>query len=179
MGLRIIVTKGDITTIGCDAIVNPANSLGEMGGGVALAIKVKGGVAIESQAMKKAPIPVGKAVSTTGGSLPCGFVIHAPTMEQPAERIPPENVEKATYAALDSGNRLGAKSMAFPGMGTGVGGIKKGVAAEYMVRTINRFIKEKEDAKDLRLEKIILVGFDDELFNEFRKWTKELNQGTK
>jgi O-acetyl-ADP-ribose deacetylase (regulator of RNase III) len=178
MAVRIVVTKGDITSLGCDAIVNPANSLGLMGGGVALAIKAAGGEVIEKQAIAKAPIPVGTAISTSPGKLHTGFVIHAPTMEQPAQIIPPENVVKATYAALDLGTRLGAKSIAIPGMGTGVGGVKKADAAELMVRTVGRFIKERL-GPHYALEKVILVAYDDELFEEFLKWTKQLNPGAK
>ena len=177
--IRIIVTKGDITLFGCDALVNPANSTGSMGGGAALAIKKAGGDSIEKEAMRKAPISVGRAISTNPGCLPAGFVIHAPTMEKPAEEIPIENVEKATYAALELANRLGAKSVAFPGMGTGVGGISKSEAAEAMVRVIRRFVKDKERNKDLRLEKIILIGFDEELTAEFRKWTQKQDPETK
>lgn len=179
MTIRIIVTKGDITTLGCDAIVNPANSSGVMGGGVALAIKRAGGDLIEEEATEKAPIDVGRAISTTAGRLPAGFVIHAPTMEEPAERIPVENVESATYAALHLGNRIGAKSIAFPGMGTGVGGVKKSDAAEAMLRTIRRFEKDYEGAKTKSLEKVILIAFDDELFNEFGTWTQKTSKGAK
>ncbi|MFZ2456755.1 MAG: macro domain-containing protein [Candidatus Altiarchaeia archaeon] len=171
--IRIVVTKGDITGFGCDAIVNPANSTGSMGGGAALAIKKAGGESIEEEAMKKAPIAVGRAISTNPGILPAGFVIHAPTMEKPAEKIPEENVEKATTAALELGNRLGAKSIAFPGMGTGVGGVPNSDAAQAMVRAIKRFIRDKQEAKSLRIEKIILIGYDDELTAEFRKWTQK------
>lgn len=178
MAVRIIVTKGDITTLGCDAIVNPANSRGIMGGGVALAIKQAGGEVIEEQAMSKAPIPVGTAVATTAGRLPAGFVIHAPTMEEPAQTIKVENVIKATYAALDVGVRLGAKSIAFPGMGTGVGGVNKSEAAEAMVSTINKYIEERLSPKS-QLEKIILNAYDDELFMEFMKWTQKLRPAKK
>lgn len=171
--IRIVVTKGDITSFGCDAIVNPANSAGSMGGGAAYAIKSAGGPSIEEEAMKKAPIAVGRAITTNPGKLGAGFIIHAPTMEKPAEKIPVENVEKATNAALELGNRLGAKSIAFPGMGTGVGGISKSDAAEAMVRSIRRFIRDKQESKTLRIEKIILIGFDDELTAEFRKWTQQ------
>jgi O-acetyl-ADP-ribose deacetylase (regulator of RNase III) len=177
--IRIIVTKGDITVYGCDAIVNPANSSGSMGGGVALAIKGAGGATIEEEAMKKAPIEVGRAISTNPGGLGSGFIIHAPTMEKPAQKIPVENVEKATTAALELGNRLGAKSIAFPGMGTGVGGVSKSDAAQAMVRAIRRFIKDKDGSKTLRIEKIILIGFDDELTSEFRKWTQKQDPGIK
>ena len=177
--IRIVVTKGDITVFGCDAIVNPANSSGSMGGGAALAIKTAGGDSIEKEAMKKAPISVGTAISTNPGSLPAGFVIHAPTMEKPAQQIPAENVEKATSAALELGNRLGAKSIAFPGMGTGVGGVSKSEAAQSMFRAIRRFAKDKGGSKTLRIEKIILIGYDDELTAEFRKWTQKQDPGTK
>ena len=178
MTVRVIITKGDITSLASDAIVNPANSHGLMGGGVALAIREAGGDIIENQAMAAAPIKVGSAVSTTGGKLHAGFVIHAPTMEEPAQIIPPENVVKATFAALDLGVRLGAKSIAFPGMGTGVGGVNKADAAELMVRTIQRFLNEHL-APHAALEKIILTAYDDELFEEFRKWTQKLNPAAK
>jgi O-acetyl-ADP-ribose deacetylase (regulator of RNase III) len=178
MAVRIVITKGDITSLGCDAIVNPANSQGLMGGGVALAIKKAGGDIIEQQAVAKAPIDVGYAISTTAGNLHAGFVIHAPTMEQPTQEIPIENVIKATYAALDLGNRLGAKSIAIPGMGTGIGWVGKPAAAEAIVRTIDRFLKERLGPHST-LEKIILVAYDNELFEEFKKWTKQLNPGAK
>ncbi len=76
----VSVVPGDITELKVDAIVNPANSSGSMGGGVALAIKRKGGQVVEDEAVAQAPIPVGGAVLTTGGRLPCRFVIHAPTI---------------------------------------------------------------------------------------------------
>ena len=68
--MAIIIEKGDLTQVKCDVIVNPANSSGYMGGGVAGAIKRAGGSIIEKQAIAQAPIPVGEAVITTGGNLP-------------------------------------------------------------------------------------------------------------
>ena len=58
-------------------------------------------------------------------------------------------------------------------------GVRKDEAAELMVKAIKRFEKDKEAAKDLRLEKVILVAYDNELFDSFLKWTKELRQGTR
>ncbi|MEA3458041.1 MAG: macro domain-containing protein, partial [Candidatus Thermoplasmatota archaeon] len=84
--MGIITKQGDITQIDCDAIINPANSFGYMGGGVAGAIKRVGGKEIESEAVNKAPIVVGKAIATTAGDLPYEYVIHAPTMKRPAMR---------------------------------------------------------------------------------------------
>ncbi|RLI92530.1 MAG: macro domain-containing protein [Candidatus Altiarchaeales archaeon] len=161
---RIIVKKGDITREEVDAIVNPANSLGVMGGGVAYAIKRVGGEEIEREAMKKAPIPLGNAISTNAGKLKAKFIIHAPTMKNPVEKIDIENVRRATLAALKLASKLKVESIAFPGMGTGVGGVNKEDAANAMVNTIKSFINE-----DKIIKRIILVGFDDELENAFRR----------
>lgn len=77
---EIKVVKGDITQVKADAIVNAANNKLVMGGGVAGAIKRKGGKIIEDEAVKKGPIKVGEAVVTGAGDLPAEYVIHAATM---------------------------------------------------------------------------------------------------
>lgn len=177
--IEIIVKKGDLTREICDAIVNPANSYGMMGGGVALAIRNLGGEEIEKEAMENSPLLIGKAIATTAGNLPSRFVIHSPTMKKPAERGSLKNVEKATHAALECANNLSIKTVAFPGMGTGVGGIGKKAAAEIMIKTIKNFINNKESKKELSLNKIILIGFDDELANEFMRWKQKLKLETR
>jgi len=121
--VKIVVEVGDLTEFEGDAIVNPANTRMLMGGGVAGAIKRKGGEEIEKEALKHAPVPIGKAVSTTAGRLKCRFVIHAPTVEEPASPSSPEKVYAATRAALEEAKRIGVRSIAFPLMGAGVGGV--------------------------------------------------------
>jgi len=160
--MTVIVQKGDITKLKIDAIVNPANSSGYMGGGVAGAIKRVGGVEIEKEAISKAPISVGDAVVTTAGKLPCKYVIHAPTMKQPAMRIGVENVRLATRAAFKKAKELGIKSIAFPGMGTGVGGVPLVDAAKVMVETAKDFEKH--------FEKIVFIGLNNEFVNVFKKF---------
>ena len=160
--MPIVVQKGDLTKIPCDAIVNPANSFGYMGGGVAGAIKQVGGDQIEKQAIAKSPIPVGSAGFTVAGSLPCSFVIHAPTMKQPAMRIDVNNVIEATRAALELGVELRLKTIAIPGMGTGVGGVPKEIAAEAIVRIAKGF----ED----KFEKIILIDRNNDMIDSFKKY---------
>ena len=160
--MTIIVEKSDLTKIPCDAIVNPANSYGYMGGGVAGAIKRVGGNEIEKEAISKAPIDVGRAVSTTSGSLPCKYVIHAPTMKRPAMRIDFENVRLATKAALEKGKKLNLRSIAIPGMGTGVGGVSTDKAAEI----ITNLAKEFENKYD----KILLIDRNDEMIESFKKF---------
>ena len=159
--MKIIVEKGDLTQVTCDAIVNPANSYGYMGGGVAGAIKRIGGIEIENEAVSKGPIPVGKAVVTTAGSLPCKYVIHAPTMKQPAMRIGIDNVKLATKAALDLAIKLKLNSIAIPGMGTGVGGVEINIAAKAIVDIVKQY--------ESKIEKIMLIDRDSEMIESFNK----------
>jgi len=137
--MSIVIISGDITKFRCDAIVNPANSYGYMGGGVAGAIKRVGGVLIEKEAIAKAPIAIGSAIATTAGDLNCRYVIHAPTMKQPAMKIPLSNVTKAVNAALKLGVQLNIKNIAIPGMGTGVGGVLYLSAAKIMISEAKEF----------------------------------------
>ncbi|HID80131.1 MAG TPA: macro domain-containing protein [Ignisphaera sp.] len=164
-GTVIEAVLGDITELSVDAIVNPANSLMIMGGGVAAAIKRKGGEEIEREARQYAPVEVGKAIVTRAGKLPAKYVIHAPTMERPAMRIESSNVAKAVLAALRKAGELSLTSIAFPGMGTGAGGVPYSEAARVMVKTIVEFVKEHKTA----LKRILLVAIDNELYREFCK----------
>ena len=159
--MKIKVLKGDLTELEVDAIVNPANSLGYMGGGVAGAIKRKGGREIEEEAVKKSPIEVGSAVATTSGKLKCRYVIHAPTMEKPAMRISVDNVRKATRAALELAKDMGIKRIAFPGMGTGVGGVKEEDAAKAMIETIKEYLDF--------FDEVVLVDINDKMVNAWKK----------
>ncbi len=131
----IHVAQGDIANLpsDIDAIVNPANSLGLMVGGVAAAIREAGGQAIEDEAKASAPIAVGAAVVTTGGELFTRQVIHVPTMEEPGMKIGVENVRRATRAALLAAARNNLTRIAFPAIGTGVGGVPFDEAARAMV----------------------------------------------
>ena len=164
--MEIEVRKGSLLEVEADAIVNPANSRGIMGGGVAGVIRRLGGEEIEREAVSKAPVPVGEAVLTTAGRLPFKGVIHAPTMEEPAMRTTEEKVRKATRAALKVADENRFRSVAFPGMGTGVGRVPKNVAARAMIEEIRGF-------KPKCLEKVILVDLDEEMVEEWKKALKE------
>jgi len=169
-GVKILVKKGDITKQEVDAIVNAANSMLIMGGGVAGAIQRNGGIEIQEEALKLAPVPVGKAVATKAGKLKAKYVIHAPTMERPAMRIPKENVQVATKGALECAEQLKIGSVAFPGMGTGVGGLRLEEAAEVMVQEIRGCID-----KGTTLKQIILVGFTEDLTLAFQNAVRTSN----
>ncbi|MCD6515463.1 MAG: macro domain-containing protein [Candidatus Odinarchaeota archaeon] len=162
---EIKVYFGDITKLNVDAIVNAANSLMIMGGGVAGAIKRAGGDIIEKEAMKQAPVPVGSAIYTTAGKLNIKYVVHTPTMERPAMRINQENVRKAIKAALKVAEDLkDVFSLAIPALGTGVGGVSKKDAAEIMINEILAFIKG-----GTKLREIILCDINKDQCNEFIK----------
>jgi len=160
----ITVTLGDITKLEVDAIVNAANSLLIMGGGVAGAILRVGGSEIQEEANKKAPVPVGKAVATTAGKLKTKYVIHAPTMEHPAMPTSRQKVRMATRGALECARQLGIASIAFPGMGTGVGGLSLEEATDVMVDEIKSHVESGTSLKN-----IILVGFNDDLTRAFER----------
>jgi O-acetyl-ADP-ribose deacetylase (regulator of RNase III) len=163
-GTKISVATGDITGLQVDALVNPANSQLVMGGGVAGAILRAGGDQIQKEALKKAPIPVGKAIATTAGKLKAKYVIHAPTMTRPAMATIRENVKLATRAALECARQLNANSVAFPGMGTGVGGLDLEEATEVMIAEIKKHVDSGSPLKN-----IILVGFNADLKRAFER----------
>ncbi len=167
-GVKIQVKKGDITEMDVDAIVNPANSYGLMGGGVALSIKNKGGIEIEEEAISNAPIQIGEAVATTGGRLNVGYVIHAPTMEEPAQPTNLDSIKKATLAALKMASELEISSIAFPGMGTGVGGVPKKEASVAMLKVIKDFLGSSP------FKKIVLVAHSNDMYDAFKEALQDI-----
>lgn len=130
-GVLLNVVLGDITEFDGDAIVNPANTFMIMGGGVAGAIRRKGGNEIEKEARKHAPVPIGKAAVTSAYKLKCRYVIHSPTVEAPGGRSSAENVYKATRAALEEAHKIGAKKDSFPANGSRSRGIISKRSSEF------------------------------------------------
>lgn len=130
----IEVLVGDITKASCEAIVNAANSQLWMGSGTAGAIKQAAGAQIEHEAVKQGPIQPGEAVVSSAGRLPppIEWVVHAATMG-PDLQTNEEFVRRATRSALKAAAEIGAKSIALPAMGTGVGGLLMDRAAIVMV----------------------------------------------
>lgn len=129
---RLRLIQGDLTSLAADAIVNAANDRLWMGGGVAGAIKRRGGQEIEREAMRLGPQPLGGAVATGGGRLAARYVIHAVTMGQDLETSEP-HIRAATRSALRVAERLTLRSIAFPALGTGVGGFPPDRAAAAML----------------------------------------------
>ncbi len=145
--LELAVVEGDIASLEVDAVANAANDRLWMGSGVAGAIKRAGGEEIEREAIAKGPIPVGTAVATGAGRLPARHVIHGAVMGQDL-RTDASLVRATTESCLRLADELGARSLALPAFGTGVGGfpleecarIMVEVARAYEPRTLERVV---------------------------------------
>ncbi len=161
----IKIVRGNLLNQKVDAIVNPANSWHIMGGGVAGQIKRHGGEWIEKQAIQQGQTPVGQAITTSAGRLPAQMVIHAPTMKRPAERTSPDKVYLATRAAMLKAKDEGARTVAFPCMGAGVGGVPPLIAARQMVKAINEIGHD-----DMT---VLLVAIDDRTEDAFKRALEE------
>ncbi len=133
---RIRVVRQDIATLDVDAVVNSANDHLWMGGGVAGALKGAGGSEIEREAMAKGPIALGEAVVTGAGRLRARHVIHAAVMAQLVPRTTAGTVERATRSALARAEEIGARTVAFPALGTGVAGFPLDECARLMIRAV-------------------------------------------
>jgi len=162
---RIKLFPGDITTLRVDAIVNAANNRFWMGGGVAGAIKKKGGSIIEKEAVAQGPKPVGEVVATGAGSLPAKYVIHAAVMEQDLVTNA-EIIAKATLNTLKKAEELGVGSLAFPAFGTGVGRFPLKDCAKIMLGETFNFLRK---GKDVKLNSIIFALYDKEAFQAFEE----------
>jgi O-acetyl-ADP-ribose deacetylase len=149
--LTIEVVEGDIAARAVDAVVNAANNALWMGSGVAGAIKARGGEEIEKAAMAQGPIEPGASVLTDGGRLPARHVIHAAAMGQDL-RTDARLVEAATRSALALAAAHGFESIAFPALGTGVGGFPVAECARLMVGVL----REQADATPLRRVEFVL-----------------------
>ncbi len=152
---EIEVVKGDITEIATEAIVNAANDHLWMGAGVAGAIKRKGGAEIEREAVSKGPIKVGEAVITGAGKLKARYVLHAAVMGQDL-RTDATKIRRATKSSLELAEKNGISSLAFPALGTGVGGFPIKECAEIMIGEGIKFLQRSD-----HLEKVLFVLFDE------------------
>jgi O-acetyl-ADP-ribose deacetylase (regulator of RNase III) len=123
------VLDTDITTLAVDAIANAANTELRHGGGVARAIAVAAGPALEEESRARAPIALGEATATRGGRLPVKWVVHAATMVLGGPTSP-DVIRRATAATLWKAEELGCRSLALVAFGTGVGGFPLDAAAE-------------------------------------------------
>ena len=181
------IVQGDITELEVEAIVNAANNELWMGGGVAGALKKKGGQGIEDEAVKKGPIEIGGAVAPSARSLKAKYVIHAATMGMDFSRhankkaggIPPESmggwagktdevkVRSSCASALKEAEKLKVKSIAFPALGCGTGGFPEAGSAKIMAQEVFRHIWF--DYPVTSLKEITFVLYDKKAYDIFNK----------
>jgi O-acetyl-ADP-ribose deacetylase (regulator of RNase III) len=141
---RIELWNGDICDLEVDAIVNPANLSLWMSTGVGGAIKRAGGDAIEFAAVRQAPVPLGESVVTTGGTLAAKAVIHAVSLDR-ERRTSGAVIEAAVRSAMARAREIGATSIAFPALGTGVGGFPLDEAARITIATVRDELRRSPD----------------------------------
>ena len=132
---RIELWNGDICDLEVDAIVNAANTSLWMSTGVGGALKRAGGDAIEFAAVRQAPVEMGEAIVTTAGKLAARLVIHAVSLDRD-RRTSAEAIEGAVRSAMGRAREQGVTSIAFPALGTGVGGFPLDEAARIAVSTV-------------------------------------------
>lgn len=150
------VVEGDIASFDGDAVVNAANNHLRMGTGVAGALGKRGGGVIQEECeailRRDGPLEVGGAAITGGGKLPARFVIHAAAMGDLP--VSSESIRQATHRSLELARENGIRSIAFPVLGTGVGGFPFSEAARILVEEIRDFL-----ATEPGLETVTIYGY--------------------
>jgi len=142
-GTKIELIQGDLTELSVDAIVKEANAQLVLGGGVAGAIRAKGGPTIQAECDRIGGTTVGGAVVTGGGNLKARYVIHAVGPRQ-GEGNEDEKLRQATLNSLKRASEKSMRSMAFPAISTGIFGFPKDRCAQILLTTVRKFLEEEE-----------------------------------
>jgi len=183
------LVEGDITEMETDAIVNAANAQLILGGGVAGAIKRKGGPAIQQECNKIVREDsigggtfVGGAVITGGGNLKAKYVIHAvgPRMGEGNED---EKLKNATLNSLKVAGEKKLKSISFPAISTGVFGFPIERCAEIMLRTTIDYLTRlgvgarRSPKGQTGIEKVVFCLYGQDSFQVFENQLKKFIKG--
>lgn len=166
-GLTVEIHQGDITLMHTDVIVNAANKFLKHGGGVAGAISRRGGPTIQRESntwvIENGPIDSRHPAHTSGGEMPCTFVIHAvgPVWGEGNEE---RKLEEAVSSALTLADKLQATSISFPAISTGIFRFPVDMAANIFLREFDHYtaILSKK-----YLQRILLVLHDTSTLNIF------------
>ena len=159
--MELEIVEGDIAALDVDAVANAANDHLWMGAGVAGALKRTGGEEIEREAVAKGPIERGTAVATGAGRLPARWVVHGAVMGQDL-RTDAGLVRRTTRSCLELADELGARSLALPAFGTGVGGFPLDECARIMVEEARAF-------EPRSLERVLFAVYGDEARRAFEQ----------
>lgn len=159
--------RGDITELDTEAIVNAANASLIMGGGVAGAIRKKGGPSIQGECNKIGGTTVGEAVTTSAGNLKAKYVIHA-VGPRSGEGNEDEKLKSATLNALKRAHEKEISSIALPAISTGIFGFPLDRAAKIMIKAMTDFL-----AAPSSLRLIVFALFDKKAHDTFARELKE------
>jgi len=159
--------EGDITEMQTDAIVNAANERLILGGGVAGAIRTKGGSQIQNECNKIGGTFVGGAVITSAGKLKAKYVIHAvgPSMGEGNEN---QKLKNATFNALKVADENNLKSISFPAISSGIFGFPIESCAKIMLSTTIEYLKGQTS-----LEKVVFCLYGSSSYQVFEKQLKQ------
>ena len=162
----ISLVQGDITELDTDVIVNAANDQLILGGGVAGAIRKKGGPTIQEECNKIGSTFVGGAVITTGGNLKAKHVIHAvgPRMGEGNED---QKLKHATLNSLKLMDDHNLKTIAFPAISTGIFGFPIAHCSKIMINTAKNYLQGKT-----QIERVIFCLYTTTDFEVFEKELK-------
>ncbi len=145
---RIRIVQGDITLLDVEAVVNAANKHLQLGGGVAGAIRARGGPSIQEECDRLAPIDVGEAVITSGGNLKAKYVIHAvgPVNGEGDEEA---KLARATLSSLGLAASRKIRSLAFPAISTGIYGFPLQDCSQIMLQVSLDFLKKNRYPREI------------------------------
>jgi len=164
---RISLYFGDITTLEVDAIVNAANTTLLGGGGVDGAIHAKAGPRLLDECRTLGGCNTGDAKATSAYRLPSRFVIHT---VGPVYRGGNNNeahlLSSAYWRSLEVALEIGAKTIAFPAISTGVYAYPLEEATSIAISTVDKFLAEVAEDK---IEAVVFVSFDQKTYSIYEK----------
>ncbi len=139
----IELVRGDITTQSIDAIVNAANTSLRPGGGVDGAITRAAGATARADRERvirergSTPLPTGEAIATTGGALDARWIIHTAGPVYSGSPVDSELLEQCHLSVLKLADELGARTIAFPAISTGIYGYPIDEAAPIAIASVS------------------------------------------
>jgi O-acetyl-ADP-ribose deacetylase (regulator of RNase III) len=146
---QVLIIAGDLVEQDVDAIVNAANNDLLLGGGVAGAIRDRGGAAIQRECDAHGPVKVGEAAITGGGELHARHVIHAASM-QLGGRTTVESLRSSMDHVFRLAREHGVRTIAVPAVGTGIAGFPMDDCARVMAGCVDRALAGGWQPEEIR-----------------------------
>ncbi len=175
------LVQGDITGMDTEAVVNAANAQLKLGGGVAGAIRRKGGPSIQAECNEIGGTFVGGAVITGGGNLKARYVIHAvgPMMGEGGQKTPSKEEDRklreATLNSLKLADENKLKSISFPAISTGIFGFPIGRCASIMLGTTIDYLRGEYGGSPTTLERVVFCLYTPSDYSIFEETLKRFS----